>query len=455
MLIKTGILTADVGSTLLAALIEMESEGPESFSFDPALEDIYLNLEHMLIQKVGPDVGGRFHTGRSRNDIYATMSRMATRESMTSVLESLFELRRVILERAAQHAGTVMPGYTHLKPAQPTTFGHYLVSVALALERDSQRLIESYPRLNLNPLGACAFAGTGFPLDRQMTAELLGFDGLVESTLDAVASRDYVSEILVSLAVAGVTVSRLALDIYMYCSDEWGTMEVADEVATSSSIMPQKKNPMTLEEIKGKAGHLIGALVSTLAVQKNVNFMHCRDMSMEAVTPVWEAFYQAEAMFRLMGRTLFGLEVREELMRTRAAEDFSTATELADCLVREEGLPFRLAHSIVANVVTMTLERGLRFHEITPSLIEAAAESVAHRRVRLTADQVTNAIDPGRNLEAKKASGSPSVVETGRLIDLAMHNLEGHQALVRRWEDRQRQTREELESSVAVLTGRS
>ena len=280
------------------------------------------------------------------------MTRMAARNELSSLIDTLSELRGVLLGLAEEHVDTVMPGYTHLQPAQPTTLGHYLASVSLALERDADRLLEVHPRLNLNPLGACAFAGTGFPIDREMTARLLGFDGAVASTLDAVASRDYVPEILSALAATGVTLSRLAQDLYLWCSDEWATVEVADEVAITSSIMPQKKNPITLEHIKAGAAHLTGALVASLTVQKSVNFMHCMDMSHETVTPLWEAMAHAEGMIHLTRRTVSGLQVDGGLMARRAAEDFSTATELADSLVRDNDLPFRVAHGIVANVVS-------------------------------------------------------------------------------------------------------
>ena len=207
MLMDQGIITQEAGKSLLRALAELEERGIEASSLDPNLEDLYLNFEHSLIQKVGVDVGGRIHTGRSRNDIYATIARIAAREALFTFSEDLFELREALLQLAGEHVDTVAPGYTHLQPAQPTTFGHYLVSVSLALERDGERLLEVYPRLNLCPLGACAFAGTGFAIDRHMTARLLAFDGIVESTLDAVASRDYVSELLAAIAVMGVTLS--------------------------------------------------------------------------------------------------------------------------------------------------------------------------------------------------------------------------------------------------------
>ena len=452
MLVRQGILSRDVGKGLLVALDEMDNEDPEAFSIDPALEDLYSNIEQKLVQKVGTDVGGRLHTGRSRNDLLSTTTRMAVREALADLMELLFGLRQDLLDQAREHVDTVMPGYTHLQPAQPTTLGHYLTSVVLALERDSERLLEAHPRLNLNPLGAGAFAGTGFPIDRSMTADLLGFDGVVESTMDAVASRDYVPEILAALAGMGVTLSRLAQDLYLWCSDEWGTVELADEVSFSSSIMPQKKNPATLEQIKAKAGHLIGGLVSSLIAQKGVNFMHCRDMSIESVEPIWDGFAQAEAVIRLTRRTFVGITVRKELLLRRAVEDFCTATELADLLVREEGLPFRLAHGIVANVVSLALDRGLRSDDITSDLIRRAAGEVTTQPISLTPDQVKRALDPVLNLDGKKASGSPAATETGRLIAGATESLERHRGTVAGWQDRQQRARKELDQAVAQMT---
>jgi argininosuccinate lyase len=451
MLVRQGILTSEVGKSLLETLNEMLQHGMEGLVLDPNLEDLYYNLEHALVEKVGVDIGGRLHTGRSRNDLYATMTRMAVREALCGLLGFQFQLRDSLLAQAKHHIDTIMPGYTHLQPAQPTTFGHYQVSVALALERDAARLLEVYPRLNLSPLGACAFAGTGFTIDREMTARWLGFGGIVDSTLDAVASRDYVSELLAAISIMGVTLSRLAQDLYMWCSDEWATIEVADEVAMTSSIMPQKKNPITLEHIKSKAGHLLGALVSTLSVQKNVNFMHCRDMSTEAVAPLWDALNQAEAVVQLTNRTVLGLKVNKALMLKRTTTDFSTATELADLLVREKGLPFRIAHGIVGTLVTQVLERGLTWEAVTSDMLDQCAIEIAGQPIDLTHDQIEQALDPMRNLAGKQATGSPGSIETGRLIDRARETLSEQQRTVRNWQTQQEQAHCELEQEIVAM----
>ncbi len=228
-------------------------------------------------------------------------------------------------------------------------------------------------------------------------------------------------------------------------------VEVADEVAITSSIMPQKKNPVTLEHIKGKAGHLLGALVDTLSVQKNVNFMHCIDLSTEAVAPIWGALNQAEAMVHLAKRIVTGLQVRKELMARRAGEDFCTATELADFLVREKGLPFRTAHAIVGNVVVYALEQGLRSNGITSGLIDRAAREVVGKPLNLTGEQVKQALDPPRNLEGKKASGSPAVPETKLLINKAKEGLECQRSTAQEWRERLQRAREELDREVTVL----
>jgi argininosuccinate lyase len=449
MLVRQGVLTHDVGRSLIRALRELEQEGAESLTLDPRLEDLYFNLEHALIAKVGMDVGGRMHTGRSRNDLGATMSRLAVREALVDFLGLQLELRAGLLEQAAAHTDTVMPGYTHLQPAQPTTFGHYLASVALALERDAARLLDVYPRVNVSPLGACAFAGTGFPVDRAMTAHWLGFDGIVDSTLDAVASRDYVAELLAALAIMGVTLSRMAQDLYLWCAGEWGTVEVADDVAMTSSIMPQKKNPITLEHIKAKAGHLLGALMSTLAVQKAVNFMHCRDMA-EAVAPLWDAFAQAQGVLHLTRRTVLGLRVNKTRMLERAAQDFSTATELADVLVRETGLPFRVAHGIVGSLVTRVLQQGLPWRAVTSMMIDECAREVIGHALALSDAQVDRALDPLQNLAGKQATGSPSAPETQRLISRARDELTRQQRTVAAWQARPQQARQALDRELAA-----
>ena len=452
MLVRQDLMTPEHGAALLHVLSELEADGVESLPFDPGLEDAYLNMEHAIIQKVGSDTGGRLHTGRSRNDIYATMTRIAVREAMPSLAAPLLSFINLLLNKADEHLDTVMPGYTHLQPAQPTTMGHYLGSVAMALERDAQRLLTVYPRLNLSPMGACAFAGTGFPIDRTLMARLLGFDRVMQSTLDAVASRDYVSELLSATATMGVTLSRLAQDLYLWCTNEWSAVEVADEVAMTSSIMPQKKNPVTLEYIKSGAGALTGALVSSLTVQKGVNFMHCQDMSHEAIAPVWDALDKGTAMLRLAHRTIDGLTSDRQRLLQRARQDFCTATELADLMVRDKGLPFREAHGIVGNLVNEVLQQGTPWDEVDAAAIDGVALRISGRELDLTDEQVSGCLDPVRNVEGKTTPGSPGPEPTKALIAEGRRALAGHHEALAAWADRDRQSHDELAQAVTDLS---
>ena len=451
MLVDQGLLAPGHGRTLLGVLSDLEAQGVEALPFDPRLEDAYLNMEHAIIQRVGSDVGGRMHTGRSRNDIYATMTRIAVREALTSLMKPQLAFIGLLLGEAEKHVDTVMPGYTHLQPAQPTTMGHYFVSIAMALERDTQRLLGLYPRLNLCPMGACAFAGTGFPIDRSAMARLLGFDGVMQSTLDSVASRDYVTELLSATATMGVTLSRFAQDLYLWCTNEWATVEVADEVAMTSSIMPQKKNPVTLEYIKSGAGALTGALVSSLTVQKGVNFMHCQDMSHEAIAPLWDALDKGTAMLRLAHRTVDGLTIHRDLLRERARSDFCTATELADLMVREKGLPFREAHGIVGNLVSEVLQQGTPWDEVDSQAIDRVALRVSGQVLGLTDDQVRECLDPVRNVYGKTTFGSPGPEPTKALIAEGRRTLTNHHQTLAGWEEQDHQAHTELEKVTAAL----
>ncbi len=452
MLLRQGILSSEHAKALLDVLSDLESQGVEALPFDPGLEDAYLNMEHAIIQRIGSDIGGRMHTGRSRNDIYATITRIAVREALPSMAGPLLSFIGLLLDKAEVHTDTVMPGYTHLQPAQPTTMGHYFASIACALERDTQRVLQVYPRLDLCPMGACAFAGTGFPIDRALMARLLGFDDILESTLDAVASRDYVSELLSATATMGVTLSRMAQDLYLWCTNEWATVEVADEVAMTSSIMPQKKNPVTLEYIKSGAGALQGALVSSLTVQKGVNFMHCQDMSHEAIAPVWDALDKATAMLRLAHRTIEGLTIDRQRLLQRARQDFCTATELADLMVRNKGLPFREAHGIVGNLVSEVLAQGAPWDEVDSEAIDRVALRVSGRQLALTAAQVRECLDPTRNVQRKTTPGSPGPEPTKTLIASVRSSLAHHSLTLNAWAEHDRRAQHNLVEEMTTLT---
>ncbi|MEW6226529.1 MAG: argininosuccinate lyase, partial [Bacillota bacterium] len=283
MLAETGILPGDVAAKILIALEALEERGLGVADLDPSVEDLHFNIERWLIERTGPEVGGRMHTGRSRNDLHATLDRMIAKDRLNELLDLLILLREQLLRLASENLATVMTGYTHLQPAQPITLGHYMCALASAFERDTRRLEAAYETINQCPLGAGALAGTGFPINRELTADLLGFDGIVENSLDAVASRDWVPELLAALSIMMTGISRLAMDLYLWYTDEFSYIDLDGSIAAVSSIMPQKKNPITLEHCKAKAAHVYGALIASLASLKNVPFGHSRDVAGECV----------------------------------------------------------------------------------------------------------------------------------------------------------------------------
>ncbi len=408
MLARQRLLEEETVRTLAAALCRIEAEGPQAIALDPQREDAYFNYEAHLITLAGGDVGGRLHLGRSRNDILATMDRLRARDLVLDLVEALAAARGAALERASQYAEVVMPGYTHLQPAQPITFGFYLSGVAQALARDSERLAQAYPRIDRSPLGAGALAGTPFAIDRDATARLLGFSGLVENTLDAVASRDFALELLSALAVLAVTWSRVAQDFYVWCTHEFRMVDFPDSVASTSSIMPQKKNPVVLEHLKGRAAAVIGQMTTGMMNARALNFTHTGDGSRETVRALWAASRESLDCLRLLALAVRTATPNAELMLRRATVDFSSATDLADALVKNANLSFRDAHHVVGAVVRDAMDRDMPANEITGAMVQAAATEQLGRSITLPDDIVRDCLDPVSSIRARILPGGPA-----------------------------------------------
>jgi argininosuccinate lyase len=416
MLAAQGIVNRASARSLMQVLDSVLAEGPDAITWDPALEEAYYNIEAHIIKKAGAGIGGQLHTARSRNDLGAALTRISTRKQLMAMAERVHELRAQLLDLAGKHADTIVTGYTHMQPAQPTTLGHYFHALAHALERDETRLQQAYEVVNMCPLGACAFNATGFPIDRQMLSDLTGFSGLIENSIDALASRDYVTQVLSALASMCVTLSRMAQDLYMYSTDEFGWLEMGDDVSTTSSIMPQKKNPITLEHIRAKSSHLIGAVVATLAAQKGVPYGHLRDISLESGHPMKEALKEGEAVVALATATLRSLRVREGVAESRAARNFSTVTELADVLVREAGISFREAHLVVAYTVSGLIDRGQNPQDLTLELVDSIAKKHLGKPLGLSNESLSRALSPKENVSIRSVIGGPAPDEVRRSL---------------------------------------
>lgn len=356
MLAKCGIITEEEGARIKEGLeILKEKAEKGELEYSVKLEDIHLNLESQLTEMIGP-VGGKLHTARSRNDQVATDMHLYLRKQILAIIELIKEMQEALLEKAEQHVETIMPGYTHLQRAQPISFAHHLMAYFWMLERDKARYRESLKRVNISPLGAGALAGTTFPIDREMTAELLGFDGIYENSLDAVSDRDFIVEFLSDSAILMMHLSRLAEEIILWSSQEFQFIELDDSFSTGSSIMPQKKNPDMAELIRGKTGRVYGNLIGLLTVLKGLPLAYNKDMQ-EDKEGMFDTVKTVTGSLKIFAGMIRTMTVRTEHMKEATRKDFSNATELADYL-SAKGVPFRESHEIVGKLVLICVQKN-------------------------------------------------------------------------------------------------
>ena len=370
MLAHVGIISAEDEAAIRKGLGEIAEEIEAGrFAFSEALEDIHMNIEARLTERIG-EAGKRLHTGRSRNDQVALDVRLWVRDAIDGLDAQVADVMRALVERAAEHAGTVMPGFTHLQPAQPTTFGHHLLAYVEMLSRDRGRLADCRTRLNESPLGAAALCGTGFPIDRHMTAKALGFDGPTRNSLDSVASRDFAAEFLFACAMCATHLSRFAEEIVIWTNPYFGFVKLSDAFTTGSSIMPQKRNPDAAELVRGKTGRMIGDLIAMLTVMKGLALTYFKDMQ-EDKEPVFDAAENLALALAAIGGMVRDMQPQVGRLAEAAGAGFSTATDLADWLVRELKLPFRDAHHITGKLVAKAEQMGVDLAGLTIGEMQA------------------------------------------------------------------------------------
>ena len=363
MLCAQGIISQDDADAIEEGLDriadEYEAQGVDE---DPALEDIHMHVEHRLAELIGP-AAGRLHTARSRNDQVATDFRLWVRDAIDEADAAIEALQRALVERAAEHAGSVMPGFTHLQSAQPVTLGHHLMAYYEMLKRDRSRFADARARLNECPLGSAALAGTSFPLDREAVALALGFDRPTANSLDAVSDRDFAIDYLAAAAQCALHLSRMAEEFILWASQPFGFVTLSDAYSTGSSIMPQKRNPDAAELVRGHSGRILGALVGLATVMKGLPLAYAKDMQDDKV-PVFDAHELLTLSLAAMAGMVETGTFDPERMRSAAAAGHATATDLADWLVREAGIPFREAHHITGRAVRLADERGVPLWEL-------------------------------------------------------------------------------------------
>ena len=364
MLAKTAIITDQDARKIAEGLdtILLEIENGE-FEFSRQLEDIHMNIEARLAKLIGP-VAGRLHTARSRNDQVATDFKLYVRDMIDHFVTQLDGLQAALVTKSVTFSGLVMPGFTHLQTAQPVTLGHHLLAYVEMFERDRSRLLDGRKRLNENPLGAAALAGTGFPIDRDMTSKLLGFERPMGNSLDAVSDRDFVLETLASLSISSVHLSRLSEELVIWATAQFGFITLSDGFSTGSSIMPQKRNPDAAELVRAKVGRVAGALQGLMMVMKGLPLAYSKDMQ-EDKEMAFDAFDNYSLMVAAMTGMIADLKPNKERMNEAAAHGYSTATDLADWLVRELNMPFRDAHHVTGSIVALAEKQGKRLDELS------------------------------------------------------------------------------------------
>ena len=419
MLYEQGIIKKDDAKKIIEGLKEIYKKGMENLNLDPSLDDIHMVIESELIKKLGEDVAGRMHTGRSRNDEVATDLRIALREKVLMIAKSLIEMLKDILELAEEHKETLTVGYTHLQHAQPVTFAHHLLSYVSAIERDILRLLDAYKRINISPLGCGAMATTGFKINRERTKELLGFDALIENSMDGVSARDFIVEVMADLAILGTNLSKICEELILFSTYEFGTVEIANEFCSTSSIMPQKKNPDVAEIARAKLSTLNGNLVTALTILKALPNTYNRDL--QEISPhLWDSVYTTIDTIKMVHGMLKTIKVNKDRMRELANANYSTATELADTLVRETGIPFRTAHGIVGEVVRRSIEEK-------KDMIEIIYEVLEKYNLKVDEEKIRKALDPYENVKMRDIIGGPAPEEVERRIKAFRERLEKYE----------------------------
>ena len=395
MLQQVGILSSEDLSAIQAGMNEILQEIAENkINWSVDLEDVHMNVEHLLTQKIG-DAGKRLHTGRSRNDQVATDIRLWLRDAIDFIVDLIKDLQIALLNLADENADVVMPGFTHMQVAQPISFGHHMLAYVEMLGRDSERMQDCRHRVNRMPLGAAALAGTTFPIKREVTAKLLGFESICQNSLDAVSDRDFAIEFTAASSILMMHLSRLSEELIYWISPRFAFIDIADRFCTGSSIMPQKKNPDVPELVRGKTGRIVGHLMGLITLMKSQPLAYNKD-NQEDKEPLFDTVKTVIDTLRIYADMMRGVTVKPENMRAAVMQGFATATDLADYLVKK-GLPFRDSHEVVAKAVRMAEEQGQDLSDLPLDVLQSFS--------KLITEDVYHVLTPEGSLNARNHIG--------------------------------------------------
>jgi len=455
MLAECGIVAESEIAKILKVLVELRQTGAGSLNIDYTHEDLYSYTEKYIVERLGPETGGRLHTGRSRNDLHTTAWRLTLRAKLINLLDNLNVLRQTLLHLAGEHTETVMPGYTHTQHAQPISLGYYLLAAFDLLSRDYRRLSAALDCCDRSPLGSGALSTTGFPINRQRSAEFLGFSGLVEVAYDGVAIRDDLHEAVGALAIMMTGISRLATDLQIWNTMEFGMIELDDAYSSVSSIMPQKKNPQALEHVKAVAAISIGSANTVFASSKNTALADVNDGVSAGNVPALDAIERATLALAVMEGAIRTMNVRKEIMQRLAEIGFGTATELADIIVRETGISFRMAHNLVGRMVREAIEAGHTAMDLTTEQVDAASQALFGYPLKIPASAISRALNPSENLKSRTVTGGPAPELMTAMIAERQEKLRDAEHLVEQLKAQIRSAETLLSAAVQDIIGKT
>ncbi|MCW3998356.1 MAG: argininosuccinate lyase [Candidatus Bathyarchaeota archaeon] len=421
MLMEQKIIARSDGTALLNVLNNLLKE-----SLDLSSEDIHMAIEEAVLKEAGEEIGGNLHIAKSRNDQVATAIRMLLRKHLLSSMNNILEIQKNMVKTAENHVNSIILEYTHLQPAQPVTFAHYLLSFVDNLERNLNRFMQTYGRINFCPLGAGALATTSFKINRDRVASLLGFDDVLENSIDAVGSRDFILEALAVLTIISVTLSRLAEDLIIWSSADFGMVELPDNFASTSSIMPQKKNPEILEIIRANASRVLGNFVASASTLKGLPSTY--NLDFQQITPnLWTSIENVNASLVMLNELLPNLKLLDGISK-KSLDNFVAATEIANLLTREHAIPFRKAHKIVGIIVNSLIAEKFTFKDLTPKMIQKVTKKMSNFKIEISSQQISDCIDPTKIVAKHSVKGGPAPNEVKRAIIMRKNQITQNQA---------------------------
>ncbi len=421
MLADRGIVPAADARAIRDALDSISQDDLREVKYDGTCEDLFFHVERLISSKCGDEVAGRLHTARSRNDIDMTMYRMRQREFILGLLGASLDLRRALLDVAERHRTTIFAVHTHTQRAQPTTVAHYLLAVVEQLERDADRLKAAYDRTNRSPLGSCAITGTGFPIDRQLTSDLLGFIGPTGNTYGSIATVDYLLESASAAAVLLAGLGRFVQDLLLWCTAEFGYVRFGDGFVQSSSIMPQKRNPVAVEHARAIGSKALGQSQAILTSVHNTPFGDIVDTEDDLQPLVFAMFRDATRALKLVAAAMATAEFDAARLEARAADGWTTLTEFADTLVRDHGVPFRTAHRIAS---TLVAARQMNAGTPLTELVRSASRECLGSAIEYSEAALAEILGPRHFVDVRTTHGGPAPEETARAIEVSRHQLE-------------------------------